>query len=70
MLLRLSEQHCSRWRVFLVLSHKATSSLISNVKAVELLGTMLGGYNIEPLIADDALATTAVKTLSHTLLHT
>ncbi|WP_432473477.1 bifunctional aconitate hydratase 2/2-methylisocitrate dehydratase [Amphritea sp. HPY] len=50
---------------------EASSPLISNVKAVELLGTMLGGYNIEPLIAaldDEALAATAVKALSHTLL--
>ena len=46
-------------------------ALISPVKAVELLGTMLGGYNIEPLVAaldDAALAPTAVKALSHTLL--
>ena len=50
---------------------EANSPLIEPVKAVELLGTMLGGYNIEPLIAcldDDALAPTAVKALSHTLL--
>jgi aconitate hydratase 2/2-methylisocitrate dehydratase len=41
------------------------------VKAVELLGTMLGGYNVEPLIQllDDArLGPTAAKALSHTLL--
>jgi aconitate hydratase 2 / 2-methylisocitrate dehydratase len=47
------------------------SPLIDKVKAVELLGTMLGGYNILPLMEcldDDALATTAVKALSHTLL--
>ncbi|MGQ7844964.1 bifunctional aconitate hydratase 2/2-methylisocitrate dehydratase [Granulosicoccus sp. 3-233] len=45
--------------------------LISRVGAVELLGTMLGGYNIQPLIAaldDDELADAAVKALSHTLL--
>ncbi len=50
---------------------EATSPLVDQVKAVELLGTMLGGYNIEPLIAsldNDALAPTAVKALSHTLL--
>ena len=49
----------------------ATSPLIDNIKAVELLGTMLGGYNIAPLIDvldDDALAPTAAKALSHTLL--
>jgi aconitate hydratase 2 / 2-methylisocitrate dehydratase len=50
---------------------EAISPLLSRVKAAELLGTMQGGYNIEPLVSflDDAeLAETAVKTLSHTLL--
>lgn len=50
---------------------EATSPLISREKAAELLGTMQGGYNIQPLIAllDDAeLAPIAVKALSHTLL--
>ena len=50
---------------------EASSPLISKVAAVELLGTMLGGYNIEPMIKslDDAeLAPAAVKGLSHTLL--
>jgi aconitate hydratase 2 / 2-methylisocitrate dehydratase len=50
---------------------EAESPLIDKVKATELLGTMLGGYNIAPLIDcldDDALAETAVKALSHTLL--
>ena len=45
--------------------------LIDRVKATELLGTMLGGYNIAPLVDaldDDILAPTAVKALSHTLL--
>ncbi|MCW8883078.1 MAG: bifunctional aconitate hydratase 2/2-methylisocitrate dehydratase [Sedimenticola sp.] len=45
--------------------------LIDRVKATELLGTMLGGYNIAPLVDaldDDLLAPTAVKALSHTLL--
>jgi len=48
-----------------------TSSLVSPVEATEILGTMLGGYNIEALIAcldNDALAATAVTALSHTLL--
>lgn len=47
------------------------SPLVDKVKAVELLGTMLGGYNIAPLIDcldDDELAPAAVKALSHTLL--
>ncbi|EAR55605.1 aconitate hydratase [Photobacterium sp. SKA34] len=50
---------------------EAQSPIVSKVKAAELLGTMQGGYNIEPLIAllDDAdLAPIAFKTLSHTLL--
>ena len=49
----------------------ATSPLIDRVKAIELLSTMLGGYNIAPMIDaldDDELAPTAVKGLSHTLL--
>ncbi|SEF77851.1 bifunctional aconitate hydratase 2/2-methylisocitrate dehydratase [Marinobacterium lutimaris] len=50
---------------------EASSPLVDKVKAVELLGTMLGGYNIAPLVEalDDAdLAPTAAKALSHTLL--
>jgi len=45
--------------------------LIDGVKAVELLGTMLGGYNIAPLIEaleDETLAPTAAEALSNTLL--
>jgi aconitate hydratase 2/2-methylisocitrate dehydratase len=45
--------------------------LISRVRATELLGTMLGGYNIQPLIdlLDDAeCAPAATKALSQTLL--
>ncbi len=47
------------------------TSLVTPEKAVELLGTMQGGYNIHPLIdaLDDAkLAPIAAKALSHTLL--
>ena len=50
---------------------EASSPLIDAVKAVELLGTMLGGYNIEPLIEcleNEALAPTAATALSQTLL--
>ncbi|EHZ8532822.1 bifunctional aconitate hydratase 2/2-methylisocitrate dehydratase [Salmonella enterica] len=50
---------------------ETTSPLIAPEKAIELLGTMQGGYNIHPLIdaLDDAkLAPGAVKALSHTLL--
>ncbi|MDO6544101.1 bifunctional aconitate hydratase 2/2-methylisocitrate dehydratase [Photobacterium sanguinicancri] len=50
---------------------EASSPIVSAEKAAELLGTMQGGYNIEPLIAlldDAALAPIAAKALSHTLL--
>ena len=50
---------------------EASSPLISAEHAVELLGTMLGGYNIEPMIAcldNAALAPVAAKGLSNTLL--
>lgn len=50
---------------------EAASPLVTPVRAVELLGTMLGGYNIQPLIAaldDSKLAAAAAKALSHTLL--
>lgn len=47
------------------------SPILSPERATELLGTMQGGYNIEPLIAqldNPALAPLAVKALAHTLL--
>ena len=47
------------------------SALISRARATELLGTMLGGYNIHPLIEllDDAdVGTVAADALKHTLL--
>ncbi len=50
---------------------EATSPLIDKAKAVQLLGMMLGGYNIETLVAllDDAdLASLAAEQLKHTLL--
>ena len=50
---------------------EAHSPILSAERAVELLGTMQGGYNIQPLIdlLDDAkLAPIAAKALSHTLL--
>ena len=50
---------------------EAVSPIVSAERAVELLGTMQGGYNIQPLIdlLDDAkLAPIAAKALSHTLL--
>ncbi len=50
---------------------EASSPLIDKQKATELLGTMLGGYNIAPLIAaldDKEIASIAAQKLSHTLL--
>ncbi|HEY9210244.1 MAG TPA: bifunctional aconitate hydratase 2/2-methylisocitrate dehydratase [Methylotenera sp.] len=47
-----------------------TSPLLSAEKAVQLLGTMLGGYNVQALVAllDTSMAAAAVKALSHTTL--
>ncbi len=50
---------------------ETTSPLITAEKAVELLGTMQGGYNIQPLIEaldNEKLAPVAASALSHTLL--
>ncbi len=50
---------------------EVTSPLVSREKAAQLLGTMQGGYNIEPLVSlldDNTLAPIAVEALSHTLL--
>lgn len=50
---------------------EATSPLISKQRAVELLGTMQGGYNIATMVEllDNAeLAATAAEQLKHTLL--
>lgn len=48
----------------------ASSPLVSADKAVELLGTMLGGYNVQALVEllDGNMATQAVKALSNTIL--
>ena len=54
-----------------IVKGEATSPLVSAEKAVELLGTMQGGYNIHPLLdalEDQKLAPIAAKQLSHTLL--
>ena len=53
-----------------VASGKARSPLISADKAVQLLGTMLGGYNVQALVAllDTPMADAAVKALSKTIL--
>ena len=50
---------------------KAQSSLIDRARATFLLGTMLGGYNVQPLIAlleDAEVAELAADALSKTLL--
>uniref|UniRef100_UPI0030DB124C bifunctional aconitate hydratase 2/2-methylisocitrate dehydratase n=2 Tax=Chroococcidiopsis sp. TS-821 TaxID=1378066 RepID=UPI0030DB124C len=51
---------------------ETTSPLISPTYAIELLGTMMGGYNVRSLVellsADDELATAATTALSKTLL--
>ena len=50
---------------------EASSPYISKMEAVAILGTMLGGYNIQPLIKcleDDELGAAAANALSTTLL--
>ncbi len=49
---------------------KATSPLMNAEKAVQILGTMLGGYNVQSLVAllDTPMAEHAVKALSRTIL--
>ena len=50
---------------------EASSPLITKARAVELLGTMMGGYNIQPLVEllDDAeLGVLAAEQLKYTLL--
>lgn len=50
---------------------EASSPILTAERATELLGTMLGGYNIAPLIDlldNETLAPIAAKGLSHTLL--
>jgi aconitate hydratase 2/2-methylisocitrate dehydratase len=53
-----------------IASAKASSPLISAEQAVQLLGTMLGGYNVQALVAllDTPLAPAAVASLSNTIL--
>ncbi len=50
---------------------KLQSPLVSRIKATQLLATMLGGFNVEPLIgllSDAECGATAAEGLSHTLL--
>ncbi|BCL75249.1 aconitate hydratase B [Jeongeupia sp. HS-3] len=54
-----------------VAAGKDTCKLISRAKAVELLGTMLGGFNIKPMIdllGDAEVGTVAAEGLKKTLL--
>lgn len=56
-----------------VANGQTSSPVISAERAVELLGTMQGGYNIEPLVkllssSNDGLASRAREALKHTLL--
>ena len=49
---------------------KVSCTLISRSRAIQLLGTMLGGYNVQSLVSllDGELADEAVAALSHTIL--
>lgn len=54
-----------------ILKDEASSPLINKPLAIKLLGMMLGGYNIEPLVNlldDETLAPLAAEELKHTLL--
>ena len=54
-----------------ILKAKKTSPLISKIKAIEILGTMMGGYNVQPLIDalnDSEVADAAVNALGKTIL--
>lgn len=54
-----------------IVKGNAQSPLIDQKKAIELLGTMQGGYNVQPLIEaldDKQLAADAADALKHTLL--
>lgn len=48
----------------------AACALVTRSKAIQLLGTMLGGYNVQSLVSllDGELASEAVAALSHTIL--
>ena len=55
-----------------IIQDGASSKQISKLDAIKILGSMLGGYNINPLInalkLDDTLASASVVELKHTLL--
>jgi len=56
-----------------ILKGEATSPLITAVQAVEILGTMQGGYNVAPLVEsldakDEAVSAAAAKALKNIIL--
>jgi aconitate hydratase 2 / 2-methylisocitrate dehydratase len=54
-----------------IASGEIETGLIDPVRAIEILGSMLGGYNIEPLVkalSNPLTAEAAVESLKHTLL--
>ncbi len=54
-----------------ILKDKIQTPLIDKTKAIEILGTMVGGYNVQPLIEsleDETLAEEAVKALKKVTL--
>ncbi|MRR34465.1 bifunctional aconitate hydratase 2/2-methylisocitrate dehydratase [bacterium] len=54
-----------------IVSGRETSPLVSPLEAIQTLGTMLGGYNVKPLIealGQEGLADEAVQALSRTIL--
>ncbi len=55
-----------------IVQGKASSEIISKLDAIKILGKMLGGYNVGPLVdalkLDDELAQAAADELKHTIL--
>ncbi len=56
-----------------IVQGKATSEIIDKQKAIEILGTMLGGFNVQPLVEalksdDEKIASSATEELKNTLL--
>ncbi len=56
-----------------IVQEKTTSTAINKLKAVEILGMMLGGFNVEPLVEalksdDEEVAKAAANELKHTIL--
>jgi aconitate hydratase 2/2-methylisocitrate dehydratase len=54
-----------------IVAGRVTSPLISPLEAIRILGTMLGGYNVKPLIealGQEGLADEAAQALSRTIL--